>query len=700
MGIKHPFPSAKTDASDPTKVRPSSWNADHVIDGDVNFNNFSATNVNQALVADDPYNATSWDANLSVPTKNAIRDKIESLIISGGGVTDFLNLTDTPDNYAGNANKFVAVNSGANALQFTSTIAAARGPTLQIAAGVITVTSSFHYVDTEASAAFDQLDTINGGVDGQRLTLRIANATRRVWLSNDGNIFAGGAGEKGYLLSGTAPVIELMFDDSLNRWHEVSRSQGHNAYQGYRNVKDYGAIGDGVADDTAAIQRAIDDTLQSSLGIAFNEMAGIVWFPSGRYRVTSSINIGASNSRSIRLQAENGALIEGSFAGPLLSRPKTGGTSYAQFAVDGINFSQGNASGSCLTIGDNICGTVSNCRFGTSAAATLVKVGSDQTFFHSCGFKGNFAATGGGSSGAIGLMGGSLSVIGCSFQALGIGIKCYGFPALSAISNRFEVNGIGIQAGGDFTDPFFGGSSSENAQGVQIHGGHGESNNKHFYAINVGTLNITGWAMASFNAGNTHGIHIQIGRGVTIVNTFCSGGYSVAAIKLEQLGAASFQFHCRNVTASNTSGTAWDVDDDIDTTNWVDTNYDGAWVHRYLDHGYINGTTTIAGITATIASGAVTVTGNYMIIDTEGLAATDNLDTLGGSTSIVRANHGGRLILRAANSARTVVVRDGIGNIHLAGSDCTLDNVRDTLELIWDGLLSEWLEVGRSDNGP
>lgn len=58
------------------------------------------------------------------------------------------------------------------------------------------------------------------------------------------------------------------------------------------NILDYGATGDGVTDDTAAIQSAVNDV---SLGT-------VIFFPEGTYRVTSQISV---NTRSITFKGED-----------------------------------------------------------------------------------------------------------------------------------------------------------------------------------------------------------------------------------------------------------------------------------------------------------------------------------------------------------------------------------------------------------
>lgn len=94
----------------------------------------------------------------------------------------------------------------------------------------------------------------------------------------------------------------------------------------------------------------------------------------------------------------------------------------------------------------------------------------------------------------------------------------------------------------------------------------------------------------------------------------------------------------------------------------------------------------------TIATGAVTVTGGYHTIDTESDAASDDLDTINGGAD------GQLLVVQAENSTRTVVAKDGTGNLQLAG-DFSLDNTQDSLTLLYSAALSAWVEISRSDNG-
>lgn len=61
------------------------------------------------------------------------------------------------------------------------------------------------------------------------------------------------------------------------------------------SVKDFGAVGDGVADDTAAIQAAVD-SLEANGG-------GVLSFPRGTYLISSTITVNASN---IMLLGEGG----------------------------------------------------------------------------------------------------------------------------------------------------------------------------------------------------------------------------------------------------------------------------------------------------------------------------------------------------------------------------------------------------------
>ena len=102
------------------------------------------------------------------------------------------------------------------------------------------------------------------------------------------------------------------------------------------------------------------------------------------------------------------------------------------------------------------------------------------------------------------------------------------------------------------------------------------------------------------------------------------------------------------------------------------------------------GITTLGGFTElTVASGGITVTSSIHSVDTEGDAASDNLNTInGGSTGSI-------LILSSADSSRDVTLKDDSDNLKLNG-DCVLGSWTSTITLVKNG--SVWRELSRSSN--
>lgn len=93
----------------------------------------------------------------------------------------------------------------------------------------------------------------------------------------------------------------------------------------------------------------------------------------------------------------------------------------------------------------------------------------------------------------------------------------------------------------------------------------------------------------------------------------------------------------------------------------------------------------------TISTGSITVVRSYHTVDTESDAATDDLDTI----VLTGVSDGALLILSAANTGRTVVVKHGTGNILLDGGlDYSLDDTEKRIVLQRSG--SSVVEICRS----
>lgn len=90
------------------------------------------------------------------------------------------------------------------------------------------------------------------------------------------------------------------------------------------------------------------------------------------------------------------------------------------------------------------------------------------------------------------------------------------------------------------------------------------------------------------------------------------------------------------------------------------------------------------GSELTIASGVITITADQHIVDTEGNAPSDNLDTINGGSI------GQIIVLGSADTSRNIVIKHNAGNIITQyGIDITLSNINDKIALQYNG--SNWI---------
>jgi hypothetical protein len=133
----------------------------------------------------------------------------------GAGTKTALEVSDVLASY-----KYAIENDGTDLVVLNPEkpmrLTAGNGGALTIASGAITVIGSRHTIDTQAAAATDDLDTINGGTDGMRLTIGCVNAARAVVIKNGtGNIINLGGD---ITLTNVNQRVELEYSSTLSAW--------------------------------------------------------------------------------------------------------------------------------------------------------------------------------------------------------------------------------------------------------------------------------------------------------------------------------------------------------------------------------------------------------------------------------------------------------------------------------------------------
>jgi len=270
------------------------------------------------------------------------------------------------------------------------------------------------------------------------------------------------------------------------------------------DVKDFGAVGNGSIDDTAAVQAAVDAASASG-------SRAIIFFPAGNYLLSSSVTVNNSPTALVSIIFQgvgNASSITGTFNDFLIRRDGSG----INNLTDGVRvfeyltFTNGHATGGCVKWNANIGSTihdcifngnrgldvsfcqgttVANCKFATSNTYNSVAITiGENGVINSCdvtGFQIGIAFSGVG----VCIFGGRYEL---NAFAMSCGNANDGVPGdnhasgFCILGGSFESNGIAID--------LFGGCGNFQIGGFQIIGF--ESANTRYSGVNVSSTTFTG----------------------------------------------------------------------------------------------------------------------------------------------------------------------------------------------------------------
>lgn len=163
---------------------------------------------------------------------------------------------------------------------------------LTIATGVVTATGSYHTIDTEAAAATDDLDTINGGVAGRELFVQAENDARTVVLKhNTGNIFSPSAAD--ISLDDDKKIVHLVYSAALSKWIVTNTPAPSLLISALTKTANYTA----VLADRSALVVATANTWTLSLDAAATLGAG--WYIDFKNEGTGNITIDPNGAETI-----------------------------------------------------------------------------------------------------------------------------------------------------------------------------------------------------------------------------------------------------------------------------------------------------------------------------------------------------------------------------------------------------------------
>lgn len=324
------------------------------------------------------------------------------------------------------------------------------------------------------------------------------------------------------------------------------------------DVRALGAKGDNVADDTAALQQAID---RAGTGET-------LFFPLGTYKVTASLQLGSKKVRLLGASPNsNGSKIVGSVNGPIITHaPGTGSDRGA--SIEGLYIQNTHATGMGIRYENATMQAIRD--VGISA---YIGIYFEINMFTILIEQVRLNGPAGHPAGSIGILaGGHTEIISTDIVGFEHGIRAFR-TTVNVTGCRFEVNKVGLVLGMDQT------GASSALQRSAIVGNSFEANDTAVLAFNVVNTFIGGLGLqGSTNAPSGQsqlGLDIRNTTDVTWQNVLAGGAHREASIKISgtQVRSRMTQAHATNGYVGPPAGKTWDVKTPLAGIEFEQTSY-------------------------------------------------------------------------------------------------------------------------------
>jgi hypothetical protein len=311
-----------------------------------------------------------------------------------------------------------------------------------------------------------------------------------------------------------------------------------------KNVKDFGARGNGTTDDTAALQAAVNWTSGAN--------RGTVHFPVGIYRISAPITFEPENLH-IGFRGEPGATILGNFGDFLLKRSVNSPISGIH-SIETLRFENPHPNGRGIAFHSCVGAKITNCYI--SAWRGIETFNSQALTVDTCSIIAPFAATN-----SVGIMAGNATmVLDCDVSAYGNAVR-HQNVGLTVLGGRFEVNNVGIMVGMDENGNNFQ-SSAFDISGLSM-----EANQTGIY-IGAGAAGRISSCSIQGGVSMAYGLRLGSPQDVVVQGVSVGGslGYRNAGVAIE--GATRTVL----MGVSSNSSTAWSLPANQSQITFIQTN--------------------------------------------------------------------------------------------------------------------------------